>query len=139
MTVVVDASVAVKWVIPEPASEQAERLLAPGEGPLLAPDLLLVEAANALWKKTSRRELGVAEAEQALTMIATGPLVLTPMTELLARALQMAAVLGHPVYDCVYLALAERAQAPLVTADERLLKLSRRRKIAVVVRSIEEA
>jgi len=68
MTWVVDASVAVKWVVPEALSEHAERVLATDEE-LLAPDLLLVEAANALWKKTERGELASAEARRALDVV----------------------------------------------------------------------
>ena len=120
MTWIVDASVAVKWVVPEPLSDQADRLLGSDEI-LMAPDLLMVEAANTLWKKTRRRELSAAEAGRALAVLAESGLVVHPAHPLLARALAMAQQLAHPVYDCVYLALAERERATLITADERLL------------------
>ena len=127
MTWVVDASVAVKWVVPEILSEQSDRLLGGGEQ-LIAPDLLLAEAANALWKKIRRRELSAAEANRALDVISASGIVLYAAQPLLARALVMAQRLEHPVYDCVYVALAERERATLVTADERLLaRLARRR------------
>lgn len=127
MTWVVDASVAVKWVVPEILSEQSDRLLGGGEA-LIAPDLLLTEAANALWKKIRRRELSAAEANRALDVISASGIVLYAAQPLLARALAMAQRLEHPVYDCVYVALAERERATLVTADERLLaRLARRR------------
>lgn len=64
MTWVVDASIAVKWVIPEVLSDRADRLRA-GHDEMLAPDLLLVEVTNALWKKTAGGEISPAEADRA--------------------------------------------------------------------------
>jgi predicted nucleic acid-binding protein len=61
MRVVVDASVAVKWVIPEVLSDQADAVRGRADH-VLAPDLLLPEAANALWKKLTRREITAREA-----------------------------------------------------------------------------
>ena len=121
MTWVVDASVAVKWVVPEALSDNADRLLASGEE-LVAPDLLPVEAANALWKKTTRKELAPREADQALALLFASGLVLQPTGPLLARAMALAHRLRHPVYDCVYLALAERERARFVTADARFTR-----------------
>ncbi|MGH7893075.1 MAG: type II toxin-antitoxin system VapC family toxin [Candidatus Binatia bacterium] len=133
MTWVVDASVAVKWVVPESLSEHADRLLG-SEDPLMAPDLLMIEAANALWKKARRAELSAAEAARALDVLTSSGIVVCQAQPLLGRALAMAQRLDHPVYDCVYLALAERERATLVTADERLLgRLARRRLRARVV------
>ena len=133
MSWVVDASVAVKWVVPETLSAEADRLLG-SEQPLLAPDLLLIEAANVLWKKIHRKELSAAEAGRALDVLSVSGVLLCPTQPLLGRALVMAQRLQHPVYDCVYLALSEREQATLVTADERLLaQVGRRRMKARVV------
>jgi predicted nucleic acid-binding protein len=123
---VVDASVAVKWVVPELLSDEAAQLLA-GDEDLIAPDLLEVEAANALWKKTMRRELSGREADRALGLLHESGLVLRPTRPLLPRAAAIARRLSHPVYDCVYLALAETERAPLVTADERLASRLRRK------------
>jgi predicted nucleic acid-binding protein len=130
VTWVVDASVALKWVIPEVLSEQADRVLAT-DAPLLAPDLLMVEAANVLWKKTRRRELTAAEAERALAVLSTTGLAVSPAESLVRRAHALAQRLGHPVYDCVYLALAERERAAFVTADERLLGRARRSRMRI--------
>lgn len=133
MTWVVDASVAVKWVVPENLSESADRLLG-SEDPLMAPDLLMIEAANALWKKARRKELSAAEAGRALDVLLASGIVVCAAEPLLGRALAMAQRLEHSVYDCVYLALAERERATLVTADERLLRrLAGRRVRARVV------
>ena len=133
MTWVVDASVAVKWVIPEVLSDRADRLLGSPE-PMMAPDLLMIEAANTLWKKTQREELSAAEAARALEVLLASGLVVCAAHPLLRRALAMAQSLARPVCDCVYLALAERERATFVTADEQLLRrLARRRVKARVI------
>jgi len=121
MTWVIDASVAVKWVIPEVLSEHAERLRE-GANDVLAPDLLLVEVANALWRKTAAREISAREAGTALDLVTESGITLRPTGPLVPRAMEMAQRLAHPVHDCVYLALAERERADLVTADHRLLR-----------------
>ena len=133
MSWVVDASVALKWVIPEVLSDRAERLLGANED-LIAPDLLPIEAANALWKKTVRREISARDAEQALALLQESGLVLRPTGPLLAPALAIAHRLDHPVYDCVYVALARRERARLVTSDRRLARriASRRLDVRVV-------
>lgn len=129
MTLVVDASVALKWVVPESLSEHADRLLA-GDHDLAAPDLLGTEAANALWKKVLRNELSPRDAREALYLLLHGGLTWHATQPLLPRALEIARLARHPIYDCVYLALAERLGAPLVTADASLLKVAGARRIA---------
>lgn len=132
MTWIVDASVAVKWVIPEVLSEPADRVRA-SDDDLVAPDLLLVEVANTLWKKTVAREITTAEADVAFELIHDSGIDWRPTTPLLSRAREMAGRLDHPVHDCVYLALAEREQGTFVTADRRLLRKVAGRKLAVPV------
>jgi len=124
---VVDASIAVKWVIPEVLSDEADRVR-DGEDDVLAPDLLLVEVANALWKKTAAKEISAREADAAFDLVRRSGIDLRPTGPLLARAMDVARRLAHPAYDCVYLALAEREHAAFVTPDQHLLRrLSRRR------------
>jgi predicted nucleic acid-binding protein len=124
---VVDASIAVKWVIPEVLSDEADRVR-DGDDDLLAPDLLLVEVANALWRKTTARDITPREADAAFDLVRRSGIDLRPTGPLLPRAMDLARRVAHPVYDCVYLALAEREHAALVTADLRLLRrLSTRR------------
>ena len=94
MTVVVDASVALKWVIPEILSDRADALRGRTDR-LLAPDLLLPEAANALWKKLARREIGFREAVQAIDLLKVSGLDLRPSGPLLGHALPLARRL-HP-------------------------------------------
>ena len=116
---VVDASVAVKWLVTEPFSEQASRLLAPGNS-LLAPELLFAEAANALWAMRQRGDINDSEFDEAVETLRVAP-VSTPrsLLQLMPAASRLAADLGHPIYDCFYLALAMQERAPLITADSR--------------------
>lgn len=123
---VVDASIAVQWIAREPGSESAATLLL-GQQPLLAPDIMPVEVANALWKKVRRRDLPEADLAAALTRLLASDLVLSPTLSLLLRAARLAVETGHPIYDCVYLALAEQQGASLATADIRLSQTARSR------------
>jgi predicted nucleic acid-binding protein len=116
---VIDASVAIKWVTNEPGTEQALLLR---RKRLFAPDLLVAECANILWKKVRRRELSETEAILAARLLQKADIQLEPMRRLLEPATRMAVALDHPAYDCTYLALAEMLACPMVTADERLHK-----------------
>jgi predicted nucleic acid-binding protein len=115
---VVDANVAVKFVTEEPGSEAAYEV-AIGPEPLIAPDWLLVEAASVMWKKVKRSNLLEIHAEENLAVLPEFFARLFPVIELLADALQLSFRTRHPVYDCLYLALAIREQADLVTADRK--------------------
>ncbi len=123
--VVVDASIAFLWFVNEPDGRRAGRLLET-ESALLAPDLMAVEVTNAWWKKLRRREMAVADVEQAVTNLLALGIAWTPSTALLRPAARLAVELGHPVYDCVYLALAASHSAALATADERLRRAAER-------------
>lgn len=116
MTIVVDASVALKWVLEEPGSDAAEELL---EKDLAAPSLWLLEAANALWRRTVRGELTPAEATERLTELTKAPVASVPLEQDLPEAMSLSVQLNHPVYDCLYLALARRLETYVVTADTR--------------------
>ena len=116
MTLVVDASVALKWVLAEPGQAAAEALL---DDDLIAPSLWLLEAANALWRRNLRGELSVGEAEERLSELFNAPVTSIPIEEDLSAAAALAQRLGHPVYDCLYLALAIRERTQVVTADRR--------------------
>ena len=127
MTLVVDASVAAQWVLPEAQSDAANALRQTGE-PLIAPDLVYAEIGNAIWKRTVQRELTAAEATEALRAAAGVYTSLIPMAELATRATEIAIALRHPIYDCFYLALAERERAPLISADKRLIAVAKKAK-----------
>jgi len=125
MNLVVDASVAIKWLIEEQDSEAAEALLiSAGEDnvKLVAPAILLPEVANVLWKRMRRGDMDrrrTLETRERFEEIC--PLLL-PMEGLVERALVLAIDSRHPVYDCLYVALAEELAAELITADERLYR-----------------
>ena len=114
---VVDASVAAKWLAPEPDSPLAEALL---DDVLLVPDLLFAEVGNILWKKQLRGEMDASATQMGARWLLQVPLQVHDSAGLLADALALALQLQHPAYDCFYLALAQRIDAPLVTADRRL-------------------
>jgi predicted nucleic acid-binding protein len=123
--VVVDASIAFLWFAREPDRWGAERLLE-AEAALLAPDLMAVEATNAWWKKLRRQEMEIADVEQAVTNLLAVGIAWTPAAMLLRSAARLAVDLGHPVYDCMYLALAASHSAALASADERLRRAAER-------------
>ncbi len=117
---VVDASVAVKWVVEEEGTAEALRLLQ--SEALSAPDLLVAECANILWKKVKRGELDEREAELAARLIQRADIEILPTRPLMERTLELALALDHAAYDCLYLALALQNDWQFVTADERLLR-----------------
>lgn len=118
MTLVVDASIAVKWVVTEAGTEQARALI--GRDTLVAPDLLIAEACNALWRLQASGRIPREQAVAAPAELVAAIDEFYPLAPLAGRSLEIALDIGHPVYDCVYLALAERLEARLVTADRRL-------------------
>jgi predicted nucleic acid-binding protein len=114
--IVVDASIALKWVFDEPGSAAATALR--GEE-LLAPTLWLAEAANAVWRRARLGDITADEAVAHFSELANAPVVLVVMEPHLERALALAMEIGHPIYDCVYLALALHHETHVVTADRR--------------------
>jgi predicted nucleic acid-binding protein len=126
VTLVVDASVAAKWVLEEDGSDRANALRA--EGGLIAPSLVAAEIGNTLWKAVHRGLVSRADALVAVEAALLPFDALMANEELLARALEMAMDLSHPIYDCFYLALAERERAPIISADAKLLSAAKKMK-----------
>ena len=118
-SLVVDASVAVKWVVQEPGTAEA---LALRKYRLSAPELLVPECANILWKKVRRKELSVAQALIGARLLERADVELAPMRNPVAAATRLAISLNHPAYDCLYLTLARTIGAVFITADERLIR-----------------
>ena len=118
--VVLDASVLIKLFIEEPGSVEAVAAVESAEQ-LLAPDLLLAESSNILWKRVQRGELDATVADELLTDILQMQIQYTPTRDLVAVALRLAIETERTVYDALYLALAIQADAVLLTADERLV------------------
>ena len=121
--VVIDASVAIKWVVDEVDSDAALAVME--GGPLVSPDLLIAECANILWKKVKRGELTADEAITGARILQQGDIDILPTRHLMDTATRLAIDLDHAAYDCIYLALAMEHECPMVTADDRL-----RRKLA---------
>ena len=138
MRLIVDASVAVKWLIAEPLSQEARQLLAP-RIVLHAPDFILTEVANVVWKKARRKEIASAQPYVDEFANMTDAVALQPSTELVVEATALAVQIDHPVYDCIYLTCAEGWAAPLVTADERLARRAAEAYPTVDVWNIGEA
>ena len=121
--IVIDASVAIKWVVDEADSDVAVEVLESCS--LASPDLLIAECANILWKKVRRGELRADEAITAAEILQQGDIEILPTRHLMDVATRLAIDLDHAAYDCIYLMLAMGNGWPFVTADDRL-----RRKLA---------
>jgi predicted nucleic acid-binding protein len=115
---VVDASVVIKWFVPEIFEAEAKRWLDPANV-LYAPDLLLSECGNILWKKVRRKEITDDEANLIATELLNSPLTFISSLDLLMDALSLAGDTGGTVYDCMYLAGAIQQRCQLVTADRK--------------------
>lgn len=117
---VVDASVAIKWVVEEDGTPHALALRR--QARLIAPELLVAECANILWKKVRRDELTTEEARLAARLLQGADVELMPTRSLLEAATRTAIDLDHPASDCLYLALAIESDCPFVTADRTSIR-----------------
>ena len=118
MRLVVDASIAVKCLVPEEGSEIASQLL-DDRHELLAPYLMAYEVGNALWRKARR---GMISREQAVALtasLADVSVTWVDETELPTEAVRLGLASNHPIYDFVYVTLAQRLRATVVTVDAR--------------------
>ena len=122
--VVVDASVVAALIVDLPWSADAKEALA-REPRLSVPSIFLAEVANAIWRNVRAGVLEPAQAVAALRS-ARGIVEVEPEDALTEDALDMAIRYDHPVYDCLYVVLALRAGASLLTADRKLAALARR-------------
>ena len=116
---VVDASVVIKWFVPEVHSDAARRLLATAHQ-YLSPDLLFPEVGNVIWKKVRRGELTADDGQRLAADISSIAVETVPTGGLMIDAYAMAITTGLTVYDAMYLALAVRLKTALITADDRL-------------------
>jgi predicted nucleic acid-binding protein len=125
MKYVLDSSVALKWVLREPDSAKALRLRADfqaGVHELLAPDIFPVEVGHALTRAERRKIIAVGQAAVHLADILASAPRLQPYSPLLGRAISLSSAARIGLYDCLYVALAEREGCEFVTADDRLVK-----------------
>ena len=116
---VIDASVAVKWFVPEAHTDEALNYF-DDDNDLFAPDLLASEFGNILWKKVRRQELTPDEARETITLFTQTPIDLIASRPLLEPAFEIATALDRTVYDSLYLALAVHQDCEMITADQRL-------------------
>lgn len=116
---VLDASVAVKWYLDEPGSEAARALQGFTVG-LIAPQFLLVEVANILWKYSRKGELSPTTGSRILHHLGGAPIEWQEDSHLYQDAFQLATETGRTAYDCLYLSLAITTDRPFVTADRKL-------------------
>ena len=122
---VLDASAAVRLILAAPAAaDLAERV--GGAALVLAPELMLTELANTLWKLQRADRLNGLDPQELLAEARELVDRLEPDRHLQAEALALACHLNHPVYDCLYLALARREAASLISSDRRLNALAER-------------
>ena len=117
--VIVDASVAAKWSLPEPYSDAAARLLSE-DFELCAPDLLWAEVGNIFWKKWRQGEVTADEAGALLQDFRRFPVQIFSAEAITGIAWEIASSFSRSFYDSLYLALAVDRACPFVTADRRL-------------------
>ncbi|MDE0176685.1 MAG: PIN domain-containing protein [Defluviicoccus sp.] len=118
MKFAVDASVVVKWYVSENHSEEA-RLLLGHRLERHAPDFLLVEFANTVWKKARRGEIADPAAYFGEIPELREAIDLHPDSELIEHAAELSSAMDHPVYDCLYFACAVATGSTLITADRK--------------------
>jgi predicted nucleic acid-binding protein len=119
--VVVDSSVVLKWFVPEKHSDRAASLL-DGSFELAAPDLLVPECGNILWKKIVRKELSAQEGRTILRALVRAPVAIIGSRDLIEASLEIAVGFGRTIYDGLFVALAVARECRLITADERLAR-----------------
>jgi len=126
--IVVDASVAVKWLLPEEDEDSAQQVLDSGES-LIGPELIRVEVAAAVARKVRFQEITAHDGETAAALwiqsIADGVITLISNETDVRDAFRLALALKHPLQDCLYLALAQRLGVPLVTANRKFAARAR--------------
>jgi predicted nucleic acid-binding protein len=121
VSLVVDASVALKWFLTgEPHASQALAIVQEGAS-LIAPDFLIAEVCNAAWRSARLGRISQAQVAEIAASLPRFFDELVSATGLAPRAVAIAAQLDHPVYDCLYLALAEAERGGLLTADSHLV------------------
>ena len=122
--IVVDASVAVKWIADEANAGDALALLARSD--LIAPELLAVEVGSALRRKLQQGEIETAQLTEGLKLVFDRVDLRRHTAQMIEEALAISMAMAHPIYDCVYLALAKTVGAAFVTRDDELAKRMRR-------------
>lgn len=135
---VIDASVVIKWFVPEVHTDAARRWLESSHE-YVSPDLLFPEAGNVIWKKVRRGELTVGQGQRLAGDLAGIAVEVIAMRGLLPDAHSLALSTGLTVYDAMYVTLAVRLDTQVITADNRLIRtLVSHPLIAAFVRPVED-
>ena len=127
MNLIIDASVLIKFFVPEVLSAKAEQLLVrveEGSVKLFAPDLIYAEAGNTLWKKRRLKELTQSEVGKITDLINSIPLKVEASKNLFRLAIDIAIVYEVTVYDALYLSMAKVYETQMMTADRKLFDLT---------------
>ena len=135
MTLVIDANVCLKWFIEEPRSSAARKILNKGAS-FIAPDIVIPDICNVVWKKVKNQEVTSVQGQAIVTNVSMIFDHIVPSSELAQRAFGLAVQFNHPVYDCLYLALAERESITLVTDDAKLVSVAKKAKLARFVQAL---
>ena len=117
-SLVVDASVAIKWYLPEIHADAAIRCLDEKYN-LLVPDLFLAEFGSILWKKCRIGEITHTEALTIFSALGRVPINNYRLEELILPAFELATRMDRTIYDSIYLALAVSRKCKLLTADRK--------------------
>ena len=119
---VVDASVVVKWFLPEPSHQAARRLLRHYREEsitLFAPSLVILEVSNVFSKRVRRGEMTTDSAKKAYQLLKIDSPILVDDRDLMDQAMALSLASGQALYDCLYLTLALRQDCDLITADRK--------------------
>jgi predicted nucleic acid-binding protein len=111
---VIDANVAIKWVLPEIHSDTALSILDNDDDQLLVPDFFFSEITNILWKRIQRDELSLTDAKESLKSIQQVDFEIFSSYDLVAQALEISVEVKQAIYDCIYLALAIDNEAEIL-------------------------
>lgn len=131
MILVVDASVAAKWLLPEPFSDVAAALLRP-EHVLVAPDLIRLEVGSGLLRAARRNRIDQQLVTVTMQQLSAAVLRFLPTGEFIDQAFQLASQHGGSIFDAVYIVVARAVDAPVVSNDRELIRIARAAGIAAL-------
>lgn len=124
---VIDASVAVKWFVPEENADKASAILT-SHKKLIAPEIIRIEVAATFMRLLRMQCFDHSDAETSINKwadaLARQTITLDSTVDHFEEAIEISTTIGHQLQDCLYLAVARQYKAPLVTADEKLHKKS---------------